>query len=33
MPNKNNHKVAIVMGSQSDYSTMKYTINFIEILS
>ena len=27
MANKNNHKVAIVMGSQSDYATMKYTVN------
>ena len=32
MPNKNNHKVAIVMGSQSDYSTMKYTVNILKIL-
>ena len=32
MPNKNNHKVAIVMGSQSDYSTMKYTVNVLKIL-
>ena len=26
MQNKKSHKVAIVMGSQSDYSTMKYTV-------
>ena len=32
MANKNNHKVAIVMGSQSDYSTMKYTVNVLKIL-
>ena len=32
MPNKKNHKVAIVMGSQSDYSTMKYTVNSLKIL-
>ena len=32
MVNKNNHKVAIVMGSQSDYSTMKYTVNVLKIL-
>ena len=32
MANKNNHKVAIVMGSQSDYSTMKYTVNILKIL-
>ena len=32
MPNKNNHKVAIVMGSQSDYSTMKYTVNVLKKL-
>ena len=32
MPNKNNHKVVIVMGSQSDYSTMKYTVNVLKIL-
>ena len=32
MENKNNHKVAIVMGSQSDYSTMKYTVNVLKIL-
>ena len=32
MPNKNNHKVSIVMGSQSDYSTMKYTVNVLKIL-
>ena len=32
MANKNNHKIAIVMGSQSDYSTMKYTVNVLKIL-
>ena len=32
MQNKKNHKVAIVMGSQSDYSTMKYTVNVLKIL-
>ena len=32
MPNKNNHKVGIVMGSQSDYSTMRYTVNVLKIL-
>ena len=32
MPNKNNHNVAIVMGSQSDYSTMRYTVNVLKIL-
>ena len=32
MPNKNDHKVAIVMGSQSDYSTMRYTVNVLKIL-
>ena len=32
MANKNNHKVAIVMGSQSDYSTMKYTVNVLKKL-
>ena len=32
MANKNNRKVAIVMGSQSDYSTMKYTVNVLKIL-
>ena len=32
MADKNNHKVAIVMGSQSDYSTMKYTVNVLKIL-
>ena len=31
MADKNNHKVAIVMGSQSDYSTMKYTVNVLKI--
>ena len=32
MQNKKSHKVAIVMGSQSDYSTMKYSINVLKIL-
>ena len=32
MQNKKNHKVAIVMGSQSDYSTMKYTVKVLKIL-
>ena len=32
MPNKKNHIVAIVMGSQSDYSTMKYSVNVLKIL-
>ena len=32
MPNKKNHIVAIVMGSQSEYSTMKYTVNVLKIL-
>ena len=32
MANKINHKVAIVMGSQSDYSTMRYTVNVLKIL-
>ena len=32
MQNKNNHKVAIVMGSQSDYSTMKYTVKVLKML-
>ena len=30
--NKKNHKVAIVMGSQSDYSTMQYTQKVLKIL-
>tara|TARA_Y100001970_G_C13821912_1_gene645315 strand:- start:190 stop:684 length:495 start_codon:yes stop_codon:yes gene_type:complete len=30
--NKKNHKVAIVMGSQSDYSTMRYTEKVLKIL-
>ena len=29
---KKNHKVAIVMGSQSDYSTMRYTKKVLKIL-
>ena len=32
MQNKKNHKVAIVMGSQSDFSTMKYTVKVLKIL-
>ena len=32
MQNKKNHKVAIVMGSQSDYSTMKYTVKVLKML-
>ncbi len=32
MQNKKSHKVAIVMGSQSDYSTMKYTVKMLKIL-
>ena len=32
MQNKKNRKVAIVMGSQSDYSTMKYTVKVLKIL-
>ena len=32
MSNKKNHKVAIVMGSQSDYSTMKYCVKVLKIL-
>ncbi len=32
MQNKKSHKVAIVMGSQSDYSTMKYTVKVLKIL-
>ena len=27
-----NHKVAIVMGSQSDYSTMKHAVNVLKLL-
>jgi len=30
--NKKDHKVAIVMGSQSDYSTMRYTEKVLKIL-
>ena len=29
---KNNHKVSIVMGSQSDYSTMQYCEKVLKIL-
>ena len=32
MQNKKSHKVAVVMGSQSDYSTMKYTVKVLKIL-
>ena len=32
MQNKKSHKVAIVMGSQSDYSTMKYTVKVLKIM-
>ena len=32
MQNNKSHKVAIVMGSQSDYSTMKYTVKVLKIL-
>ena len=32
MQNKKNYKVAIVMGSQSDYSTIKYTVKVLKIL-
>ena len=32
MSNKRNHKVAIVMGSQSDYSTMRYCAKVLKIL-
>ncbi len=32
MSNKKNHKVAIAMGSQSDYSTMKYCAKVLKIL-
>ena len=32
MSNKRNHKVTIVMGSQSDYSTMKYCRKVLKIL-
>ena len=32
MSNKKNHKVTIVMGSQSDYSTMKYCAKVLKIL-
>ena len=30
--NKNNHKVSIIMGSQSDYSTMRYSEKVFKIL-
>ena len=32
MSNKKSHKVAIVMGSQSDYSTMKYCVKVLKTL-
>ena len=32
MSNKKNHKVAIIMGSQSDYSTMKYCVKVLKTL-
>ena len=33
MPNKKkNHKVAIIMGSQSDYSTMRYSQKVLKLL-
>ena len=32
MQNKKSHKVAIVMGSQSDYSTMKYAVKVLKII-
>ena len=32
MSNKRNHKVTIVMGSQSDYSTMRYCTKVLKIL-
>ena len=32
MKKKNNHKVSIIMGSQSDYSTMKYSKKVFKIL-
>ena len=32
MSNKRNHKVTIAMGSQSDYSTMKYCAKVLKIL-
>ena len=32
MSNKRNHKVTIVMGSQSDYSTMRYCTKILKIL-
>ena len=32
MQNKKGQKIAIVMGSQSDYSTMKYTVKVLKIL-
>ena len=33
MQNKKNQKVAIVMASQSEYSTMKYTVKVLKILT
>ena len=32
MSNKKNYKITIIMGSQSDYSTMKYCIKVLKIL-
>ena len=32
MINKKNYKVAIVMGSQSDYSTMKSAVKILKML-
>ena len=32
MSNKRNHKVTIVMGSQSDFSTMRYCVKVLKIL-
>ena len=32
MSNKKLNKVAIIMGSQSDYSTMKYAVNVLKLL-
>ena len=32
MSNKKNYKITIVMGSQSDYSTMKYCIKVLQML-
>ena len=32
MSNKKNYKITIIMGSQSDYSTMKYCIKVLKVL-